>query len=124
MLCVKNAKNLFVTDWMELLELWHLHINTYCKNVIGQATRFSLKIMKIENKFPGVLSENLGRCYKAKRNFKGIKGSTAVFKPKCSLQLVAFDKVNEELDSLEKIGVIEKFYHSKWATLAVYLKTK
>lgn len=55
---LRNATNLFGTDWMELFELLDLLINTYGKNVSGQ-------IKKREK-----LKSELSQCSKFKVNFQ------------------------------------------------------
>lgn len=44
-----------------------------------------------------------------------------VFKPKQSIPFAALEQVNEELDRLERIGVLQKVNRLKWAVPVVYV---
>ena len=47
-----------------------------------------------------------------------------VFRTKRKVLFLALDLINEELERLEKIGIISKVGHSDWAFPTVYIKKK
>lgn len=47
-----------------------------------------------------------------------------IFRPERKIPLAAGVSINKELNSLEKIGVLSKFYNSEWASSTVSEKNK
>ncbi|EGT42836.1 hypothetical protein CAEBREN_31320, partial [Caenorhabditis brenneri] len=77
---------------------------------------------ELQQKFPKVFEEGLGRCTKEKAVLKVKPNSTPVFKPKRPVPYGALETVEKELDRLEGLGVLKKVNHSKWAAPLVCVK--
>ena len=75
---MRNAQNLFGTDWMEEFDLLNVLINTFCNKIDGTTSSDKLK-KELKIKFPEIFSEGLGFCSKAKAKFEVKENVMPVF---------------------------------------------
>ena len=60
-------------------------------------------------KFSEEFSGGLGRCNKMKAKFKLTENVQSVFKKKGNVPFALLKQINDELDRIEKMGVLSKF---------------
>ena len=76
---MRNAPNLFGTDWMEEFNLFNVLINTFCNKINGITTSSDKLKKELKIKFPEIFSEGLGFCSKVKAKFEVKKNVMPVF---------------------------------------------
>ena len=121
-----NTPNLFETDWTKLFNLWGLPISSFCMNEIylPSTNMMDEKILRdLENKFPDVFWEGLGKCSKIKVTFELYDNAVSLFKPKHSIPFAALGSI-KEMDKLENLGVISPVDFSEWSALRSTWKRK
>ncbi|EGT45435.1 hypothetical protein CAEBREN_28903, partial [Caenorhabditis brenneri] len=119
-LYVREHGNLLGLDWIEKSEEMSYHMGMMV-NALSHSTSGSIQ-EELQQKFPKVFEEGLGRCTKEKAVLKVKPNSTPVFKPKRPVPYGALETVEKELDRLEGLGVLKKVNHSKWAAPLVCVK--
>ena len=67
---------------------------------------------------------DLGRCNKMTAKFELKDDIQPVFKKKRNVPFASLPLVNEELDRLERTGVLSKIEYSQWVSATVYVKKK
>ena len=72
----------------------------------GKSEKTEKFISDLKNEFPCMFSESLGQCTKTEVRFELKDNVRPVFKAKRNVPFSALDVVNQELERLEKIGVI------------------
>ena len=126
---MRNAQNLFETDWMEEFHQFNVPINTFCHKVDGTTSSGKLK-KELKIKFPEIFSEGLGFYSIAKAKFEVKEIVMPVFClfvclfSKRPVPYASIEIIDKKLERLEKLGVIEKTDYSSWATPIVYVKKK
>ena len=124
MYILRNTNNLFGTDWIQSFELWDSPISDFCQK-IENLTAESEKLKKdLKEAFPDVFSDKLGRCTKMEARFKLKEDAIPVFKRKRSVPFASIEKIDKELDRLEKTGILTQVNYSEWAAPTVYVKKK
>ena len=120
---MRNAQNLFGTDWMEEFDLFNFPINTFCNSTTTSSDKLK-KELKIE--FSEIFSEGIGFCSKVKAKFEVKENVILVFRLKWTVPYSSVEIIDKELERLEKLGVIEKTDCSSciWAAPVVYVKKK
>ena len=58
---MRNAQNLFGTDWMEEFNLFNVPLNTFCNKIDGTTTSLDKLKKELKIKFPEIFS-GLGFC--------------------------------------------------------------
>ena len=76
---MRNAQNLFGTDWMEEFDLFNVPINTFCNRIDDTMTSSDKLKKELRMKFPEIFSEGLGFCSKVKTKFQVKKNVMPVF---------------------------------------------
>ena len=113
---LQNASNLFGSDWIVLFDLWQLPINSYFKRVDVSSKCKNKETEKLieylKNSFPLVFSEGLGKSVNTKVKFELKENVKPVFKHHKKVLFAVLDPINEELERLEKLGVISKINYS------------
>ncbi|KAK4474327.1 hypothetical protein MN116_000411, partial [Schistosoma mekongi] len=118
----RPSLDLLGLDWLEKLKLMDRPISMICNNV---------STMKIEEKSIGeelmerhkmVFSDGLGECTKFQATLTLRQGSKPVFRPKRPVPYAAIPVVEQELERLQKLGVIEPVNFSEWAAPIVVVK--
>ena len=122
MYVLQNTSNLFDRDWVVLIELWQLPINSYCNRVDVSSKSKNKETEKTG--WRSVFSEGLGKCVKTKVKFELKENVKPMFKPNRKVPFVALEPVNEELERLEKLGVISEINCSDWASPIVFIRKK
>ncbi|XP_029651316.1 uncharacterized protein K02A2.6-like [Octopus sinensis] len=119
---------MFGTDWLGLFDLGDHPINLFCKNIndcsSSKNTASDELKKKILNAFSEILSDKLGLRTKTEACFQIKENAIQVFKPKRTVPFAAIKHVDEELDRLEKIGVIQKVEYAKWSAPTSCIKKK
>ena len=121
---MRNAKNLFGTDWMEEFDLLNVPINTFCYKIDGTMTNSDKLKKELKIKFPEIFSEELGFCSKVKAKFDVKENIMLVFCSRRTVPYASVEIIDKELERLEKLGVIEKKLLHPRAAPVVYVKKK
>ena len=121
---LKNTDNLFGTDWIEKFNLWHCPMSTFCRNLKSPITNTEKLKQECKQKFPEVFSGSLEKCTKMKAQFQVKDHAQPIFKKKRNVPFAALEQIDEELDRLEKAGILSKTDFSKWAVPTVYVRKK
>ena len=79
-------------------------------------------IDKLRQKYPAVFADSLGRCSMAKATLQLHPDVKPVFRQKRPVPYAALPDVDQELDRLEKLGVISQVNYSSWAAPIVVAK--
>ena len=100
------------SNWIVLFDLWQLPISYYWNRVNvsskGKNKETEKLIEDLKNCFPRVFSVDLGKRVKIKVKFELKENVKTVLKPSRKVPFAALEQVNEELERLEKLGVISK----------------
>ncbi|XP_058121680.1 uncharacterized protein K02A2.6-like [Anopheles ziemanni] len=110
--------SLFGRDAMDLFSLWDVPLTSVC-NRVGLDEPCSAKL---QLEFPKLFSGELGCCTKIKIQLKLKDGATPVFRPKRPVAYAMFQAVDNELERLEKDGIISKVDYSEWAAPIVVVR--
>ena len=70
---------------------------------------------KVQNEYPEICEEGLGRCTKMKAELCLKEGANPVFCHRRDVPIAMLPKVETEIERLEKLGVIEKVDYIEWA---------
>ena len=120
----KNTENLFGSDWMHEFNLWDLPISTFCRKAESCLSAAENLISKLKKEFAEVFTPGLGKCKKIAAELKLKQNMLPVFIRKRNMPFVFLDKINQELDRLENVGILSKTEYSQWAVPVVHLKKK
>ena len=98
-------------------------MSTFCHK-IESTTSNSVHLKKELNVLPGFFffSDGLEKCSKLKAKLKVKDGAQPIFKKKRNVPFAALEPINEELDRLERAGILSKTNLSEWAAPTVHLK--
>ena len=105
---MRNAQNLFGTDWMEEFDLFNFPINTFCNKIDGTTTSSDKLKKELKIRLLEIFSEGLGFCSTVKVKFKVKENVMPVFRLKRPVTYASVEIFDKELGRLEKLGVIEK----------------
>ena len=105
---MRNAQNLFGTDWIEEFDLFNVPINTFCNKIDGTTTSSDKLKKGLKIKFPEIFSEGIGFCSKVKAKFEVKENVMPVFRSKRQVPYASVEIIDKKLRRLEKLGVIEK----------------
>ncbi|CAH8637872.1 unnamed protein product [Schistosoma rodhaini] len=109
-------------DLIETLKLADHSINSICRRVtIDNSSRCNQK-STVPQRHHNVFKEELGECTKAKALLILKPGATPVFRPKRPVPYAALPMVEQEIERLQKLGVIEPVNFSEWAAPIVVVK--
>ena len=112
---LKNTDNLFGTDWIEKFNLWGCPMSMFCCKLESPTTNTEKLEQELKQKFPVVFSGGLGKCSKIKAQFQVKDNAQPIFKKKQNVPFATREQMNEELDNLEKAGILSKTDFSEWA---------
>ena len=87
---MRNAQNLFGTEWMEEFDLFNIPINTFCNRIDGTRTSSDKLKKELKIKFSKIFSEGIGFCSKVKAKFEVKENIMPVFRSK---RLVSYASV-------------------------------
>jgi len=112
-----NVRPIFGREWMSLItvqlkktDMYHLEINNKCETEL---------VHDLENQFSKLFGDDLGKIPKFKGQIKLRENTKPIFKKARSLPYAIKDKVENEIDKLERDGVISKVNFSQWGTPVV-----
>ena len=109
---------------MEKFKLWDVLINLFCQNLENLTIETKKLINDLKETFPEVFQGGLGRYNKMTVKFELKDNIQPGFKKKRNVPFVSLLQINEELDRLERTGVLLKIEYSQWASPTVYVKNK
>ena len=121
---LRNASNLFGTDWISEFELWDSPMNNFCNKVEGLSAEADKLRTDLKEKFPTVFADKLGQCTKVRAKLELRDDHNPVFKKPRSVPFASREKIENELDRLVEIGVLTPVNYSEWAAPTVYVKKK
>ena len=121
---LRNATNLFGTDWITEFELWDAPISDFCNKVESLSAEADKLKTDLRETFPSVFSDKLGRCTKATAKLELRDDQTPIFKKPRSVPFASREKIEMELDRLVQTGVLTPINYSEWAAPTVYVKKK
>ncbi|XP_052562119.1 uncharacterized protein K02A2.6-like [Culex pipiens pallens] len=117
---VTNANlNILGIDWIERFGLWDVPISSVC-----QAIKMlkGTEIDELKVKYADVFSEQPSVCSCVDVQLSVKDGAKPVFRPKRPVAYGSLQLVEEELDRLEKRGIITPVTYSEWAALIVVVR--
>ena len=121
---LKNTENLFDSDCMHEFNLWDLPISTFYRKAESCSSATENLISKLKKEFAEVFTSGLGKCTKIAAELKLKKNMQPVFRRKRNVPFSSLDKINQELDRLENVGILSKTEYNQWDALVVYVKKK
>ena len=104
----KKVKFLFTKSPRIYLEQigWDQPINNFCHKIENSTTEAQELKDKLKERFPEVFSAGLWKCPKAIARFKLKENALPVFKKKRNVPFAPVEKIDKELDRLEKAGIL------------------
>ncbi|CAH8535475.1 unnamed protein product [Dicrocoelium dendriticum] len=116
--------NLLGLDWIERFNLLDVPINQICASVHLHKPKVpkAMAIEQIREKYAPVFREGLGKCTKLQASLSLKPDAVPVFRAKRPVPYAAVPIVDQELDRLEKLGVIYAVNYSSWAAPIVVVK--
>ncbi|CAH8585986.1 unnamed protein product [Schistosoma intercalatum] len=118
----KAALGLMGLDLIETLKLADQSINSICRRVSTDNTPEWNQKNAMLQKHQNVFREGLGECTKAKALLTLKPAAVPVFRPRRPVPYAALPVVEQELERLQKLGVIEPVNFSEWAAPIVVVK--
>ncbi|XP_055523196.1 uncharacterized protein K02A2.6-like [Wyeomyia smithii] len=110
--------NLLGSDMFDSFQLGSVPIDSICNQI--SAALPSVSILK--SKFPAVFSDTPGLCTKVKVKFTLKADYTPVFRLKRPVAYAMCAIVDEELDRLQRAGIITPIEYSEWAAPIVVVR--
>ncbi|XP_035915857.1 uncharacterized protein K02A2.6-like [Anopheles stephensi] len=107
-------------DVMELLGLWDVPLTCVC-NKVTDVTTNSQEVTKLEE-YKDLFSHGLEHCTKMKVSLELKDDAIPVFRPKRPVSYAMLPAVDEELNRLEKEGIISRVNYSAWAAPIVVVR--
>ncbi|XP_055620280.1 uncharacterized protein K02A2.6-like [Toxorhynchites rutilus septentrionalis] len=113
--------NVIGLDWLDAFDLWSKPLAANCKQV--NLSNFSPSSdQHFLKQYPEVFQDGLGHCMKTKISLSLKPDAQPVFRPKRPVPFHAIQKVEEELDRLERLDIISPVDFSDWAAPIVVVK--
>ncbi|XP_055632916.1 uncharacterized protein K02A2.6-like [Toxorhynchites rutilus septentrionalis] len=113
--------NVIGLDWLDAFDLWSKPLAANCKQV--NLSNFSPSSdQHFLKQYPEVFQDGLGHCMKTKISLSLKPDAQPVFRPKRPVSFHAIQKVEEELDRLERLDIISPVDFSDWAAPIVVVK--
>ena len=99
-------------------------MSTFCSKLKSPATNIEKLKQEVKKNFPGVFSGGLGKSTKiiAQFQIKDIDQPILKKKEKRNDTFAALEQINEELNRLERAGILSKTDFSEWAGPTVYVR--
>ncbi|XP_058449173.1 uncharacterized protein K02A2.6-like [Malaya genurostris] len=113
--------NLLGLDFIEAFDLWNKPFASICNQVLQSKIQPECG-HRFANRFPEVFEDTLGHCTQTRVQLFLKPNSMPVFRPKRPVPFHAIQKVNEELDRLQKLNIITPVDFSEWAAPIVVVK--
>lgn len=114
-----NDLNLFGLKWIDLFGLWNMPLSTICNQVHADRSN---AIQHYKARFPKVFRQGIGHCTKTKVRLFLKPEAMPVYKPKRPVPFTSVEKVDAELDRLQKLDIITPVDFSQWAAPIVVVK--
>ncbi|XP_055590803.1 uncharacterized protein K02A2.6-like [Uranotaenia lowii] len=114
-----NRLDLFGLEWIDLFELWDKPLSAICNQVQLESSN---NIQRYKAKFPEVFKSTLGHCTKTKVRLYLKPNAQPVFKPKRPVPFTSVEKIDLELERLQKLNIITPVEFSQWAAPIVAVK--
>nr|CAX83704.1 Gag-Pol polyprotein [Schistosoma japonicum] len=118
----RPSLDLLGLDWIEKLKLMDRIISIICNNVSTVKVDEINPNHELLKRRKMVFSDGLGECTKFQATLTLRQGVKPVFRPKRLVPYAALPVVEQELERLQKIGVIEPVNFSEWAAPIVVVK--
>ncbi|CAH8601572.1 unnamed protein product [Schistosoma rodhaini] len=127
----RHDLDLIGIDWIDKLNLWDVPLSEICMMKCTNSPRdlpmvhVAKKAITIEDllqKHRKLFQNKLGCCTIGKAKLYLRQDVKPVFCPKRQVPYAATDKVDKELDRLEKLGVIQPVNYSAWAAPIVVVQ--
>ncbi|XP_055604578.1 uncharacterized protein K02A2.6-like [Uranotaenia lowii] len=115
----KSNLNILGIDWIEQFGIWDVPINSICRQLQLSGTD---QIKKLKSTYSDVFSDEPSVCAKVEVNLAVKEGAVPVFRPKRPVSFGSLNLVENELDRLERRGVITPVTYSDWAAPIVVVK--
>ena len=95
-------------------------MSTFHRKLESPTTNIEKLKREHKQKFPEVFSGSLGKCKKIKVQFQVKDNAQPHIKKMRNVLFAALERINEELDRLERADILSKTDFSKWAAPTVY----
>lgn len=114
--------NLFGIPWIAAFDLWSHPITTFCNVINGNDSNTLTD--EIRRRFPDLFSEELGCCTKTKASLTLKQETRPVYRNARPVPHAARKIVEDELERLQRLGVITPVEYSPSAAPIVVVKKK
>lgn len=120
----RTDQSLFGIPWIEAFQLWNKKPSEYCLQIRSPQAIFDVDsaVQAIHKEFADVFSPSLGCCNITVAQLQLRDPRTTVFRPKREVPYACRQKVAEELDRLEQMGIITPVTYSKFAAPIVIVQ--
>ncbi|XP_053699045.1 uncharacterized protein K02A2.6-like [Sabethes cyaneus] len=115
-----NNLNLFGLDFMNAFDVWAKPLTSIC-NQVNHSTANN-PVNWYFTRFPEVFNDSLGHCTKTKVKLYLKPDAQPVFRAKRPVPFHAVSKVDDELDRLQRLGIISLVDFSDWAAPIVSVR--
>lgn len=121
----ETDENLFGIEWIEAMGLWDTAPSVYCRQVQVPDMAMSQAVKELEemkSEFATVFSSSMGRCTLVTAKLHLLPGAKDVFRKRRPVPFHSVGPVTEELDRLEKQGIITPISQSAYAAPIVVVQ--
>ncbi|XP_055590830.1 uncharacterized protein K02A2.6-like [Uranotaenia lowii] len=115
---VDKALNLLGIDLLDSFGFWSVPISSFC----NQITKPSTSLESLKAAYPTVFRSALGLCSKTKVKLELKPDVQPAFRPKRPVAYAMLGTVDDELDRLERAGIISPVDFSNWAAPIVVVR--
>ncbi|XP_055590304.1 uncharacterized protein K02A2.6-like [Uranotaenia lowii] len=115
----KSNLNILGIDWIERFGIWDVPISSICRKLQLSDDN---QIRTLKSRYSDVFSNEPSVCAKVEVNLTVKEGAVPVFRPKRPVSFGSLNLVEQELDRLERRGVITPVSYSDWAAPIVVVK--
>nr|XP_049467006.1 uncharacterized protein K02A2.6-like [Anopheles coluzzii] len=98
-------------DLMDIFGLWDVPLSSICQRIANAVTDAE----KLKEAYPALFADGLGKCMKTQVQLVLKEGAIPVFRPKRPVAYSMLQAVDDELQRLEREGIVTPVEYSEWA---------
>lgn len=112
-----RVQPIFGREWMTTIKVKRQDDRIETVDKIHTDVEYRQKLLnEIQTEFEGLFKDELGKMSGFKGHIQLVEGARPIFKPPRPLPFALRDKVEAEIDRLEKEGVLTKVDYCEWGT--------
>ncbi|XP_040152253.1 uncharacterized protein K02A2.6-like [Anopheles arabiensis] len=105
-------------DLMDIFGLWDVPLSSICRRFANAVT----DVEKLKKAYPTLFADGLGYCMKTQVQLVLKEGAIPVFRPKRPVAYSMLQAVDDELQRLEREGIVTHVEYSEWAAPIVVVR--